>query len=316
MNKTMLKIVAFGVAVIGFYMYITVYVTGLSGTGGGETAGGVTPEAGEQIFWGDGQCSTCHKIGSSGSATRGPDQEGLAERAEERAKKLGMSSGLDYMIESIVEPDKYVVDGYDKIMPKVFDPPIMLSREKILAVIAYLQTLGGEPDIDAIMKFKDKIPEASKTKVKPWVSPMEVTAEEGEQVFFDESLNVTCGKCHMVSGKGKKVGPELTGIGAIQTPEYFVESILTPSTVIVKGYETVFVVTVDGIPYNGLIKSDTEQELTLIVEESGSMEEVVIPKAEIEDMKKQEVSIMPGNISELLSVRQFYAVIAYLRSLK
>lgn len=35
MNKTMLKIVAFGVAVIGFYMYITVYVTGLSGTGGG-----------------------------------------------------------------------------------------------------------------------------------------------------------------------------------------------------------------------------------------------------------------------------------------
>ncbi|MCF6149730.1 MAG: c-type cytochrome [Candidatus Kuenenia sp.] len=316
MNKTMLKIVAFGVAVIGFYMYITVYVTGLSGTGGGESAGGVTPEAGEQIFWGDGQCSTCHKIGSSGSATRGPDQEGLAERAEERAKTLGLSSGLDYLVESIVDPDKYVVEGYDKIMPKVYDPPIMLSREKILAVIAYLQTLGGEPDIDSIMKFKDKIPEASKKKVKPWVSPMEVTAEEGEQVFYDESLDVTCGKCHMVKGRGTKVGPELTGIGAIQTPEYFVESILNPSAVIVKGYETVFVITVDGIPYNGLIKSDTEEELTLIVEESGTMEEVVIPKDEIEAMKKQEVSIMPGNISELLSVRQFYAVIEFLRSLK
>ncbi|MCR4292551.1 MAG: c-type cytochrome [Candidatus Kuenenia sp.] len=316
MNKTMLKIVAFGVAVIGFYMYITVYVTGLSGTGGGETATGVSAEAGEQIFWGDGQCSTCHKIGSSGSATRGPDQEGLAERAEERAKELGLSGGLEYLVESIIDPEKYVVEGFDKIMPKVYDPPIMLSREKILAVLAYLQSLGGEPDLDAIMKFKDKIPEASKTKVKPWTPPMKVTAEEGEQVFFDESLDVTCGKCHMVSGKGQKVGPELTGIGAIQTPQYFVESILDPSAVIVKGYETVFVITADGIPYNGLIKSDTEEELTLIIEESGSMEEVVIPKEEIEDMKKQEVSIMPGNISELLSVRQFYAVIEYLRNLK
>src|SRR4030067_1863697 len=101
MNKTMLKIVACGDAVIGFSMYITVYVTGLSGTGGGETATGVSAEAGEQIFWGDGQCSTCHKIGSSGSATRGPDQEGLAERAEERAKELGLSGGLEYLVESI-----------------------------------------------------------------------------------------------------------------------------------------------------------------------------------------------------------------------
>ena len=52
----------------------------------------VSPESGEKIFWGDGQCSTCHKIGSSGSATRGPDQEGLSGRAEERAKEVGLPS--------------------------------------------------------------------------------------------------------------------------------------------------------------------------------------------------------------------------------
>src|SRR3990167_72331 len=101
MNKSMLKVTAFGIAIIGFYIYITMYVSGLSGTGGGESAGGVTPEAGESVFWGDGQCSTCHKVGSSGSATRGPDQEGLVSRADERAKELGMASGLDYIIESI-----------------------------------------------------------------------------------------------------------------------------------------------------------------------------------------------------------------------
>lgn len=316
MNKSMLKITAFGIAVIGFYIYITIYVAGLSGTGDGAGAGGVSPEAGESIFWGDGQCHTCHKVGSSGSATRGPDQEGLVIRAEERAKELGLPSGLDYLVESIVEPDKYIVQGYDKIMPKVYDPPIMLSREKILAVLAYLQTLGGEPDISTIMKYKDKIPEASKKKVKPWVPPIVVDAKEGEKVFFDETRPVTCGKCHVVNGRGKKVGPELTGIGAIQTPEYFLESILKPSAKIVKGYETMYVITADGIPYNGLIKSETEEELVLFLEESGEIEELVIPKAEIAEMKKQEVSIMPGNIGELLSVRDFYGIVSFLQSLK
>lgn len=316
MNKSMLKITAFGIVVIGFYIYITMYVAGLSGTGGGESAGGVSPEAGEKIFWGDGQCSTCHKIGTSGSATRGPDQDGLAGRAEERAKELGLPSGLDYLVESMVEPEKYIVKGYDKIMPKVYDPPIVLSREKILAVIAYLQTLGGEADVNAIMKFKDKIPEASKKKVKPWVAPMMVDAKEGEKVFFDETRPVTCGKCHVVNGRGKKVGPELTGIGAIQTAEYFLESVLKPSAKIVKGYETMYVITTDGIPYNGLIKSETEEEIVLLKEESGEMEEVTIAKSDIQEMKKQEVSIMPGNIGELLSVRDFYGIVSFLQSLK
>lgn len=312
----MLKITAFGIAVIGFYIYITVYVAGLSGTGGGESASGVSPEAGEKIFWGDGQCGTCHKIGTSGSATRGPDQDGLSSRAEERAKELGLASGLDYLVESIVDPEKYIVKGYDKIMPRVYDPPIMLSREKILAVIAYLQTLGGEADLNAVMKYKDKIPEASKKKVKPWIPPVVVDAKEGERVFFDETRPVTCGKCHVVNGKGKKVGPELSGIGAIQTPEYFVESILTPSAKIVKGYETMYIITTDGIPYNGLIKSETDEEIILLKEESGEIEEIVIPKSDIEEMKKQEVSVMPGNIGELLSVRDFYGIVSFLQSLK
>lgn len=316
MNKSMLKITAFGIAVIGFYIYITVYVAGLSGTGGGESASGVSPEAGEKIFWGDGQCGTCHKIGTSGSATRGPDQDGLSSRAEERAKELGLASGLDYLVESIVDPEKYIVKGYDKIMPRVYDPPIMLSREKILAVIAYLQTLGGEADLNAVMKYKDKIPEASKKKVKPWIPPVVVDAKEGERVFFDETRPVTCGKCHVVNGKGKKVGPELSGIGAIQTPEYFVESILTPSAKIVKGYETMYIITTDGIPYNGLIKSETDEEIILLKEESGEIEEIVIPKSDIEEMKKQEVSVMPGNIGELLSVRDFYGIVSFLQSLK
>lgn len=314
--RSFLNAVIFTVAVLGFFTYVCIYVTGLSGGGDGGGATGVSPEAGEKIFWGDGQCHTCHSIGTSGSATRGPNQEGLASRAEERAKATGLSSGLEYIVESIVEPDKFIVDGYDKIMPKVYDPPIMLDREKILAVLTYMQTLGGETDIGAVMKFKDRIPEASKTKVVPWVPPIEVDPKEGELVFFDDTRDVTCSKCHLLNGKGSKVGPDLTGIGAVQTPQYLIESVLKPSNVIVKGFETMYLMTNDGMAYNGLLVSQNEKEVVLMVDEDGKMEELVFYPDEIAQMQKQDVSIMPGNFSEMLTTKEFYGVISFLLNQK
>ena len=77
-----------------------------------------------------------------------------------------------------------------------------------------------------------------------------------------------------------------------------------------------YVITTDGIPYNGLIKSETEEEIVLLKEESGEIEEVTIAKSDIQEMKKQDVSIMPGNIGEMLSVRDFYGIVSFLQSLK
>ncbi len=314
--RSFLNAVVFTLFVVGFFAYVCMYVTGLSGGGGGGAVTGVNPEAGEKIFWGEGQCHTCHSIGTSGSATRGPNQEGLVSRAEEKAKERGLGSGLEYMVESIVEPDKFVVEGYDKIMPKVYDPPIMLGREKILAVLTYLQTLGGEPDIDAVMKFKDKIPEASKKKVVPWIPPIEVDPKEGELVFFDETRDVTCSKCHVLNGKGSKVGPELTGIGAVQTPQYLIESVLKPSAVIVKGFETMYLITTDGMAYNGIIKSQSEDEIVMLVDEEGEIVEYGFYPDEIAQMQKQDISIMPGNFGDMLTTKEFYGVISFLLSQK
>ena len=314
--RSFLNSVMFTMAVLGFFVFVCIYVTNLSGGGGGGGATGISPEAGEKIFWGEGQCHTCHSIGTSGSATRGPDQEGLASRAEERAKETGLGSGLEYIVESIVNPSSHIVEGYDDIMPKVYDPPIMLGREKILAVLSYLQSLGGEPDIDAVTKLKEKIPEASKTKVVPWVPPIEVDPKEGELIFFDDTRDVTCSKCHVINGKGAKVGPDLTGIGAVQTPQYLIESVLKPSSVIVKGFETMYLMTNDGMAYNGLLVSQDEEEVVLMVDEDGVMEEYVFYPDEIAQMQKQDVSIMPGNLSEMLTTKEFYGIISFLLSQK
>ena len=320
MSKSFLLIVLFCAIVLGSFVGICNYVTVLSGGGGssGGDTGGINAEVGKEIFFGDGQCSTCHKVGPEGSATRCPDQEGLFERAIGRAKETGASSPLEYLVMSIVEPQEYIVKGFGKIMPKVYNPPIMLSREKILAVLTYLQTLGGEEDVEAVMKFKDMIPEGGKGKQeKPWEPPIVADAAAGEKLFFDINGPAGCAKCHTIMNRGNTVCPNLTGIGGVQKPEYFVESVLQPSAVIVNGYETVLLEDTYGIIYTGIIKRDTEYEIDIAVDEGGpEISIITILKEDIEFMDKQEVSMMPGNFAEMLSTKQLYDIVSFLISQK
>ena len=45
------------------------------------------------------------------------------------------------------EPDSYVVEGFNPGMPVINEPPIGLTDQEILVVIAYLQSLGGTPTV-------------------------------------------------------------------------------------------------------------------------------------------------------------------------
>jgi cytochrome c2 len=96
-------------------------------------------KVGSEIVAGKGLCSTCHTIGKSG-ALRFPDLEGIAGRAETRIP--GMNQ-VDYLAQSLYEPDTYIVPGFNPGMPVINKPPIGLTDQEILCVIAYLQTLGG-----------------------------------------------------------------------------------------------------------------------------------------------------------------------------
>lgn len=117
-----------------------------------EIAEDVSPEEmvaiGKGIFEGKGICVTCHTIGKSG-ALRFPDLDGIATRA---ASRRPGHTAVDYLAESLYEPNIFIVDGYSPGMPVINKPPIGLTDQEILAVIAYLQTLGGEVTVD--MKTK------------------------------------------------------------------------------------------------------------------------------------------------------------------
>ncbi len=63
-------------------------------------------------------------------------------------------------------------------------------------------------------------------------------AARGAIVFFQPSL--TCSKCHAVGeGKADPIGPDLSKLGREVTSDYLIESVLRPSKVVKKGFETV-----------------------------------------------------------------------------
>jgi mono/diheme cytochrome c family protein len=100
-------------------------------------------KVGRQIMEGKGLCLTCHTIGKTG-ALRFPDLEGVDVRAKSRVAGL---SDVEYFAQSMYEPNSFVVPGFPPGMPTVNQPPIGLTDQEILCVIAYLQTLGGSPTV-------------------------------------------------------------------------------------------------------------------------------------------------------------------------
>jgi hypothetical protein len=98
---------------------------------------------GREIMAGKGICLTCHTVGKTG-ALRFPDLGGIGLRAKTRIP--GMND-VDYLAQSMYEPLAYVVEGFPPAMPPVNQPPIGLSDQEILCVIAALQTMGGTPTV-------------------------------------------------------------------------------------------------------------------------------------------------------------------------
>jgi hypothetical protein len=108
-------------------------------------------KVGREIMEGKGLCLTCHTIGKSAGPFRFPDLAGVGARAKTREPGL---SDVDYFAQAMYEPNAFIVPGFNPGMPTINKPPIGLSDQEILCVIAYLQSLGGTPTVTLQTKHK------------------------------------------------------------------------------------------------------------------------------------------------------------------
>lgn len=98
-------------------------------------------KVGQKLFFSKGQCALCHSIGPS-EAARCPDLKGI-----------GAKLTKEFLYESLTQPQAYTYLVYDHEgppkpfpakMPAINKPPVGLTEPELLAVIAFVQSLGGE----------------------------------------------------------------------------------------------------------------------------------------------------------------------------
>ncbi len=123
----------------------------------------------------------------------------------------------------------------------------------------------------------------------------------------------TCAKCHVVDGAGKQVGPELSEIGDKLSRLAFYESIVYPSAGISHNYETHVALLRDGTTVTGIVTSRTPESVTL---KDAEAIERTIPLANIEELHKQDVSLMPADLQKTLVEEELVDIVEYLATLK
>ena len=123
--------------------------------------------------------------------------------------------------------------------------------------------------------------------------------------------NIACAKCHRPTADQDRIGPDLSRLGKDVTDLSLVESILQPSKVIKKEYQTTIVIKTDGRTSNGVIvEQDADQ---IVLRDAQNVEQLLtISKSEIDELIPGTKSIMPdGLVDELTGKQQFLDLLRY-----
>lgn len=161
----------------------------------------------------------------------------------------------------------------------------------------------------SLSEFRDRL--ANEDKLGSYLHVLEGGDPAiGETLFFTRA-ELSCVRCHKIGGKGGEVGPNLTGIAKQKDRRYLLEAIVLPDATIAQNFETAIVLTEDGEIFTGIVKSETDAELVLVLADGKT---VTIAVDAITDRRKGKSS-MPLDLYKYLSDRELRDLVAFLASL-
>jgi putative heme-binding domain-containing protein len=225
-------------------------------------------------------CAFCHGLGARGGG-RGPDLT--------RAQKRHGNGDADLF--------RTINEG----VPGTAMPPngatqqgVGMTEEEIWQVITYIRSVQAKENAASIGD-----------------------ATHGKELFYGRAA---CSTCHMISGKGGRLGPDLTTTGSARSLDYLVDSVRKPSKRLAQGiseamkefsqeYETVKVVTADGTKLMGVVLNEDFFTLQMM----DTREQVhSFEKDKLRSMEKSRESLMPAYDEKNLSEKDLQDVVAYL----
>lgn len=116
-------------------LILILFLTACSGPAEAVPEPTLPPEiaAGKRLF--QVHCASCHAVQSE-AVIVGPSLAGVAARAGERMDGL---DARQYMELSILQPEAYLVEGFENLMPSTLGK--QLTGEEVDALVGYLLTL-------------------------------------------------------------------------------------------------------------------------------------------------------------------------------
>ncbi len=136
-------------------------------------------------------------------------------------------------------------------------------------------------------------------------------ADRGSLVFHGNKA--ACAACHRHGAEGGNIGPDLSQIGRIRTRRDLLEAVVFPSASFARGFEPVTITTVAGLTHNGVIGTESGQELTL---RTGDRAEIRIRRDEIDALQPAAISVMPQGLDTTLSREELRDLLAFLGATK
>ena len=144
-------------------------------------------------------------------------------------------------------------------------------------------------------------------------------AAHGKQLFYGDA---NCSGCHMVQGRGGRLGPDLTTVGSARAADYIVDSVLHPSRRLAQGlleatkefpqeYETVTVVTAEGKEIKGVTLNEDNFSVQLM---DASERVYMFEKDKLRSFQVSRVSLMPVYDNALLNDKDLQDIVTYLLS--
>jgi putative heme-binding domain-containing protein len=151
-----------------------------------------------------------------------------------------------------------------------------------------------ETDIAAWQKILDKAPG---------------DPDAGRRIFFHPAM-AGCYRCHMVEGRGRAIGPDLTMIGHSQTREHVLESILDPSKEIAPLFTLWSIKVKSGDQIDGMLLRRDGQSREVYVDASGK--ETTVNEPDVVDRRIRKESLMPTGLVQGMTDQELRDLVSFL----
>ena len=168
----------------------------------------------------------------------------------------------------------------------------------------------GPAFADRISKLKaDLPPEVDNTEVLASNVVRRLKLGEGDPELGKAVFKKNCSTCHRRAAEGGNAGPQLDGIGT-RGASRLLEDILHPNRNVDVAFRTSVLELADGRVLSGLVRESTDGLAISLLDTEGKPQTIAVE--DIQERKQSSLSLMPANVSKLLTEDELLNLTAWL----